>query len=83
MLLHNVLDNSERCVWSFTLRDSPSDLINVTMWGLVNSVKDLYTKFNVGDVGMVDSFRHGLNCIVFQSFLMIEMTLFFSKCIEW
>ncbi|XP_065213492.1 meiosis-specific with OB domain-containing protein [Planococcus citri] len=43
-------DGSERCVWSFTLRDSPSDLINVTIWGLVNSVRDMYNKFQVGDV---------------------------------
>lgn len=46
-------DKSERdrAVWNFTFRDSPRDYINVTCWGLKDSIFELYSKFQVEDVG--------------------------------
>lgn len=46
-----MLDNSEKSVWSFTLRDSPSDFLNVTVWGSVDYIKNLNESHRVGDVG--------------------------------
>lgn len=37
---------------SFTLRDSPADYINVTVWGSPMFVENIYSKYRVGDVGM-------------------------------
>lgn len=40
-----------RAVWNFTLRDSVSDFINVTVWGAVDYVNTLFTTFTIGSVG--------------------------------
>lgn len=40
-----------RAVWNFTFRDSPRDYINVTCWGLKDAVFELYSKFQLDDVG--------------------------------
>ncbi|TGZ49495.1 meiosis-specific with OB domain-containing protein [Temnothorax longispinosus] len=43
-------NNGERSVWTFTLRDSEEDFINVTVWGGTEFVKKLSTTFNIGSV---------------------------------
>ncbi|XP_076243469.1 meiosis specific with OB domains hold'em [Calliopsis andreniformis] len=40
----------ERGVWTFTLRDSERDTINVTVWGSVQFVKKLFSNFPIGSV---------------------------------
>ena len=40
-----------RSVWSFTLRDSDEDFINVTVWGGVEYIEKMVTNFHVGSVG--------------------------------
>ncbi|XP_033342347.2 meiosis specific with OB domains hold'em [Megalopta genalis] len=40
----------ERGVWTFTLRDSEDDTINVTVWGSVQFVRKLSSNFHVGSV---------------------------------
>ncbi|XP_011876854.1 PREDICTED: meiosis-specific with OB domain-containing protein isoform X2 [Vollenhovia emeryi] len=40
----------ERSVWTFTLRDSEEDFINVTVWGSTEFMKKLSTTFNIGSV---------------------------------
>ncbi|XP_012536958.1 meiosis-specific with OB domain-containing protein [Monomorium pharaonis] len=42
--------NGERSVWTFTLRDSEEDFINVTVWGSTEFVKKLSSTFNIGSV---------------------------------
>lgn len=50
------LDNlGSRAVWNFTLRDSASDFINVTVWGAVDYVNNLFTTFTIGCVGKLHS----------------------------
>nr|XP_012154458.1 PREDICTED: meiosis-specific with OB domain-containing protein [Megachile rotundata] len=43
-------NNGERGVWTFTLRDSEKDSINVTVWGSVQFVKKLSSYFHIGSV---------------------------------
>ncbi|KAI4502350.1 hypothetical protein M0802_002262 [Mischocyttarus mexicanus] len=43
-------NNGERAVWTFTLRDSEEDFINVTVWGTVEYVKKLVTAFHIGTI---------------------------------
>lgn len=45
------VNNGERGVWTFTLRDSEEDFINVTVWGSTEFVKKLSTTFTIGSVG--------------------------------
>ncbi|KAK6637970.1 hypothetical protein RUM44_008394 [Polyplax serrata] len=40
----------EKGVWNFTLRDSPVDTINVTVWGSSDFIQNMYHVFNTGDV---------------------------------
>ncbi|XP_078047143.1 meiosis specific with OB domains hold'em [Augochlora pura] len=40
----------ERGVWTFTLRDSEDDTINVTVWGSVLFVRKLSSNFHIGSV---------------------------------
>ncbi|XP_011638034.1 meiosis-specific with OB domain-containing protein isoform X1 [Pogonomyrmex barbatus] len=42
--------NGERSVWSFTLRDTEEDFINVTVWGSTEFIKKLSSTFNIGSV---------------------------------
>lgn len=42
---------SERYTLSFTLRDSPTDYVNVTCWGNGTFIKDLAKSFKINDVG--------------------------------
>lgn len=44
-------DKPDRAVWNFTVRDSPRDYINVTLWGTSLHVENLSQKFQIGDVG--------------------------------
>ncbi|XP_044733572.1 meiosis-specific with OB domain-containing protein [Chrysoperla carnea] len=44
------LTKAERAVWSFTLRDSAQDTINVTCWGSVTYIQTLHDSFHIGDV---------------------------------
>lgn len=39
-----------RCVWTFTLRDSEHDTINVTVWGTEEYVNKLVAAFHIGSV---------------------------------
>lgn len=51
-ILSNVaVSNGERSVWTFTLRDSKEDFINVTVWGSTEFVKKLSNTFTIGSVG--------------------------------
>nr|XP_031835370.1 meiosis-specific with OB domain-containing protein isoform X2 [Nomia melanderi] len=43
-------NHGERGVWTFTLRDSEEDTINVTVWGSVQFVKKLSSNFHIGSV---------------------------------
>ncbi|KAK7593096.1 hypothetical protein V9T40_007848 [Parthenolecanium corni] len=43
-------DNNERCVWSFTLRDSPQDLINVSAWGTPMFIQEIASKWKINDI---------------------------------
>ena len=43
--------SQERFLLSFTVRDSPTDFINVTCWGSKEFVTDLSCQFAIGDVG--------------------------------
>lgn len=49
------VNNGERAVWTFTLRDSEEDFINVTVWGTVEFVKKLVATFRIGTVGLYNS----------------------------
>lgn len=46
-----LLDNKEISVLSFTIRDSPEDIINVNVWGTDNYINNLYSNFKIGVVG--------------------------------
>jgi len=46
-----IVNTSERGVWTFTLRDSEEDFINVTVWGSTEYVKKLSSTFIIGSVG--------------------------------
>lgn len=41
----------DRAVWNFTFRDSPKDYVNVTCWGMKDSIFELDSKFQLDDVG--------------------------------
>ena len=41
----------ERAVWTFTLRDSPDDFINVTVWGSKEYINSSFKVYKVGTVG--------------------------------
>ncbi|XP_051169181.1 protein hold'em-like [Leptopilina boulardi] len=40
----------KRAVWTFTLRDSPDDFLNVTVWGSSKYVDSLFNKFTLGSI---------------------------------
>ncbi|VVC34548.1 Nucleic acid-binding, OB-fold [Cinara cedri] len=42
-------DNKETSVFSFTIRDSPEDVVNVSVWGSYDFTKQLYSNFKVGN----------------------------------
>lgn len=44
-------DSGPRSVLSFTLRDSPFDYVNVSLWGKPSSVGETAASFSVGDIG--------------------------------
>lgn len=46
-----LVNHGERGVWTFTLRDSEEDSINVTVWGSVQFVKKLSSELHIGSVG--------------------------------
>ncbi|XP_034240920.1 meiosis-specific with OB domain-containing protein [Thrips palmi] len=50
-------DNSPRGVWNFTLRDSPEDYINVTVWGSPAFIENCSEEFHIGDVVSVTKAR--------------------------
>ncbi|GAB1864364.1 Meiosis-specific with OB domain-containing protein isoform X1 [Camponotus japonicus] len=43
-------NRGERSVWTFTLRDTEEDFINVTVWGSTEFVKKISSTFNIGSV---------------------------------
>ncbi|XP_016908924.2 meiosis-specific with OB domain-containing protein isoform X1 [Apis cerana] len=43
-------NNGDRSVWTFTLRDSIEDSINVTIWGSIQFVRKLFSSFHIGSV---------------------------------
>jgi len=52
LILTNILlDNKEKSIFSFIIRDSPEDFINVNIWGSMEYVQHLYDNFKIGDVG--------------------------------
>ena len=42
---------NERFKCTFTIRDSPSDFINVTCWGSEEFIRKIHTSFKICDVG--------------------------------
>jgi len=46
-----LIDNKEKSVFSFTIRDSPEDLINVNVWGSIEYTQRLYDNYKIGHVG--------------------------------
>lgn len=50
-------DASPRGVWNFTLRDSPEDHVNVTVWGSPAFVEKCAEEFHIGDVVSVTKAR--------------------------
>lgn len=46
-----ILDNKEKSVFSFTIRDSPEDVVNISVWGSNDYTRHLYNDFKIGDVG--------------------------------
>ncbi|NXH09578.1 MEIOB protein, partial [Bucco capensis] len=46
---------SERYTFSFTLRDSPTDFINVSSWGTEEYVRSLSESFRVGDCVTIEN----------------------------
>lgn len=46
------VNNGDRSVWTFTLRDSIEDSINVTIWGSIQFVTKLFSNFHIGSVGL-------------------------------
>lgn len=46
------VNNGNRGVWTFTLRDSEEDSINVTVWGSEQFVRRLSSNFRIGSVGL-------------------------------
>ncbi|XP_001520147.3 meiosis-specific with OB domain-containing protein [Ornithorhynchus anatinus] len=46
---------SERCTFSFTIRDSPTYFINVTAWGREEYIKSLSESFRVGDCVIIEN----------------------------
>lgn len=67
-------NGKDRGVWNFTLRDSPNDWINATLWAASDYVFHLDTKFQIGDVGRcIFLFTHTLRhfclfCAIFHDF---------------
>ncbi|KAG7207151.1 hypothetical protein KM043_008842 [Ampulex compressa] len=47
---HTQYNSGERSVWTFTLRDSEEDFINVTVWGSTEFVKKMSFVFHIGNV---------------------------------
>ncbi|XP_072752285.1 meiosis-specific with OB domain-containing protein isoform X2 [Anoplolepis gracilipes] len=47
---HRQINTGERSVWTFTLRDTEEDFINVTVWGSSEFVKKVSSTFNIGSV---------------------------------
>ncbi|XP_022174096.1 meiosis-specific with OB domain-containing protein-like [Myzus persicae] len=43
-------DNKEKSVFSFTIRDSPDDVVNISVWGSNDYTRRLYNDFKIGDV---------------------------------
>ena len=43
---------TEKCHFFFTLRDTPTDFINVNCWGNERFIYDLANSFKINDVGM-------------------------------
>lgn len=39
-----------RGVWTFTLKDSTEDTINVTIWGTADYINKIFDKFHIGSV---------------------------------
>ncbi|XP_025203366.1 meiosis-specific with OB domain-containing protein-like [Melanaphis sacchari] len=44
------IDNKEKSVFSFTVRDSPENMVNVSVWGSNDYTKRLYNDFKIGDL---------------------------------
>lgn len=42
---------AQRFNFSFTIRDSPSDYVNVTCWGTEMHIKTIFQSFKICDVG--------------------------------
>lgn len=45
------IDNKENSVFSFTIRDSPEDVVNISVWGSNDYTRRLYNDYKIGDVG--------------------------------
>ncbi|KAF0748429.1 meiosis-specific with OB domain-containing protein, partial [Aphis craccivora] len=43
-------ENKEKSVFSFTIRDSPEDVVNISVWGSNDYTIRLYNDFKIGDV---------------------------------
>lgn len=50
-LLTVAVHKGDRSVWTFTLRDSEMDFINVTVWGNTEFITKIASTYNIGSVG--------------------------------
>lgn len=51
LIINFLTDNKEKSVFSFTIRDSPEDVVNISVWGSNDYTTRLYNDFKIGDVG--------------------------------
>jgi len=51
LIISFLIDNIETSVFSFTIRDSPEDVVNINVWGSNVYIRRLYNNFKIGDVG--------------------------------
>lgn len=48
----NIDPGTNRYSLGFTVRDSPTDYVNVTCWGSGSFIKDVAQSFKINDIGM-------------------------------
>ena len=53
-LLFSIDPGCERYSLSFTLRDSPTDYVNVTCWGNGTFINDIAKSFKINDIGRIN-----------------------------
>ena len=74
----------ERFKFIFTLRDSPSDYVNVTCWGSEEYIKGLHSSFKISDVGELELLTLMCGCDHFDVPISIRRKRELSKTsVQW